>query len=365
MCEVKKVIFLYIFILIVSLFCVIYGGNLFVDSSIKLAKRTKIPMIIIGATIVSIATTLPELIVTIISSSSANYELAVGNALGSIIANTALICGLSIAIIPIMIKDGSSMLKYVLVLISFLALSLFSIDCSVSLWEACILFLLFIVFMLVNTLESVYQHKKEKQFSSPDPNKVKFSDETVNKDINNKDVNQTNLTNETSSPVIEKRSDKLYFIIIMFIIGAALIGGGAYGLVQSATEICTIIGLSEQFVGLTIVGLGTSLPELATTIVAIRKKNSALGYGNIIGANIINATLLIGVSGFFANKNGLPLTPLTLYVSVPVMVFVTLIMILPMMIKKRTYRWQGITLLTTFVLYYIYLIVMTCLGYTV
>ena len=144
-----------------------------------------------------------------------------------------------------------------------------------------------------------------------------------------------------------------------------MIALGAYSLVESAKYISSAIGISEALVGLTIVAIGTSLPELITTITSIKKKNSELGYGNIIGANIINLTLLMGTSGLVSGVNGLPISFWTYCVSIPLTCILSLLFVLPLMFKNRSYRWQGITLLIVYGLYLAFLISMTLCGITI
>ena len=166
---------------------------------------------------------------------------------------------------------------------------------------------------------------------------------------------------EKTPPVKEKLSK----LLIFFAIGAGMVAAGAFGLVESATAIATSMHISEAVIGLTIVAIGTSLPELVTTITSLKKKSSSLGYGNVIGANILNITLIIGTSACISGSNGLPINFWTLVVSIPVALIVNVIFLLPMILKQRTFRWQGITLLSIYVAYIAFLIIMTMNGITV
>ena len=139
-------------------------------------------------------------------------------------------------------------------------------------------------------------------------------------------------------------------------LGAGAIGGGAYLLVDKVEYFSKLIGVSEQFIGLTIVAIGTSLPELITTINAIKQDSPYLAVGNIIGSNILNLSLILGVSRLVASKSIMPITRETAFVSLPVLFILTLIMVLPILFKKKTYRWQGIVLLAFYFLYIIWLI---------
>ena len=164
---------------------------------------------------------------------------------------------------------------------------------------------------------------------------------------------------------LSQKFPKLYITLLFFILGAGMIALGAFALVESAKYISATIGISEALIGLTIVAVGTSLPELITTITSIKKKNSELGYGNIIGANIINLTLLIGTSGLVSGSSGLPISFWTYAVSIPLVCALSLIFVLPLMFKNRSYRTQGIILLTIYALYMAFLITMTLCGITI
>lgn len=336
---------LYILLFAGALCLCIFGGNIFVDSATKFAKKLRIPLIIIGATIVSVATTLPELIVSIVSSSQGSFTLAVGNAVGSVICNTALITGLSIAFLPVIMKEKTSIAKYLILLTSLVLLIIFGFSVSgnyaITKFEAIIFFLLFIAFMVTSILDAKRQQKLE--------------------DNENSEANNTQDTNIETNIV----TDKWWKIIIFFILGAATIALGATLMVESAKKIAYIMHISEAFVGLTIVAIGTSLPELVTTIIAIRKKTSELGYGNIIGANILNATLLIGSAGMIAWNSGLAISKWTYILSIPLALILNLIFVLPLIIKNRSYRWQGIVLLTLYVGYVAFLIIMSSMGLSV
>lgn len=340
--------FLYVLAFVFGLLFVIYGGDIFIDSSIALAKKSKIPTIIIGATIVSIATTMPELIVSLISAAQGAYGLSVGNAVGSVICNTALIGGLSMTILPTIIKEKTPSLKYFILIFASVLLLLCGFDESgnytIAWYESLVLLILFVLFMVFNIVDAYKQRKKKKAEESIDITIVDNLSVTENK---------------------EEKQPGFFKIIILFIVGAAMIALGSYALVQSSVYFANLIGINDSVIGLTILAVGTSLPELITTITAVKKKNSALGYGNIVGANIINLSLLIGSAGLVSGNGGLPINFYTLWVSIPVMIASSIIFTLPLIFKNKSSRWQGITLLSIYLLYFVFLIVMTCFGFVV
>lgn len=340
---------------IVSLILVIKGGDIFVDSASKIATKSKIPPMIIGATIVSVTTTLPELIVSSIASIKGSFDLAIGNAIGSIICNTSLICAISLMFMPTILKQKQSNFKNYMLLFVIALCAVFSIGIEdgqvagqINLFEGLMLLVMFAVFMIANVTEA----KKDMK------NAV-----NIEIDINKKKETKVPEPKQNETEAIKE--EKYSKLITIFIIGAFMVGLGAYALVESATAIATSLHIPESVIGLTIVAIGTSLPELVTTITAIRKKNSTLGYGNIVGANILNVALILGVSSLISGSQGLPIGFWTLVVSIPVAFVSCAIFLIPLCIKQRTYRWQGFTLIAIYIAYMAFLTIMTIKGVAV
>lgn len=310
-------IFLAVIILIASFALIIWGGDLFVNSSVAIAKKLKVPTSIIGATLVSIGTTIPEILVTIFSITNQASDVAVGNAVGSVIFNGCVIGGILLATTILIIKDGWHF-DYLLLILALVASFVLGLSGKIGIVGSCFLLVIFVTFVTINIVNAV----------------------------KNKTEESVNETNQNNRP--------LWFYFLIFVIAAAMVGVGAYFMVEAAKYLAKLAGLSELFIGLTIVAFGTSLPELITTINSIRKKEPGLGLGNIIGANIINSTLLVGLTG--ALSGGLPIDIETMYVTLPVAIVSTLILLLPPLIKKKTYKWQGFALLGLYVVYYVFLI---------
>ena len=314
---------------IVGLILIVKGGDYFVTASVNIAKKSKIPSVIIGATIVSFATFLPEFIVSTVASIQGVFDLAIGNAVGSMIANTALICGLSIAFMPIGINRGS-VYKYLILIVGVLFLAISGINRQLDLFEAIVLLIVFIIFFVLSIVDAIKQMKISR-FQKEEKNDEKTCQISI------------------------------FWTIIYFIVGASAIAFGAMTLVNTATNISKFIGISDEFIGLTIVALGTSLPELTTTLIAIRKKECALGYGNIVGANILNLTLILGVTGLIA-KGGVPFSNETLFFTIPMLLVCIFLFLLPLLFKSKTYRWQGIGLLALYIVYVTILIISASLD---
>lgn len=305
-----------IVIIVISFSLIIWGGDKFVDSCIYYASKFKIPTPIVGATITSIGTTLPELLVTIFSGTHGASGVALGNALGSIIFNTCIIGGILIFCLNVKKKSESSTPAFLLVF-SVVIVSIMCFNQVLEIYECLILLALFAVFVFLNFMNA------KKQMAHP-----KSADTITSK--------------------------KIKLPLLFLILSALAIGTGAHFAVESATALAKLAGLSDTFIGLTIVSLGTSLPELITTLSAIRKKEAGLGLGNIIGSNIINCTLLCALSGLFAGS--LIISSQTLAIGIPFAMISVLILLIPYIKGKTSHKNQSIILFTLFAIYYALLI---------
>lgn len=316
-------IFLAVLLFIVGLLLVIKGGDWFVDGAIWIAKKTHIPSLIIGATVVSIGTTIPEICVSTISvikglsnpalQTSLN-EMAVGNAVGSMMCNTALILAIVLCIRPPLAEKNGFRSKAIYLTGATVLLIIFSVTGnSINVVEGSILLVLFVGFITMNVIEAIKIMKKG---------------------------NAAEVEGEE-----EEKPQKPYIMILKLIVGAAAIGFGANFLVDKGQFLAEKMGIPTQIIAITFVAIGTSLPELVTSITALRKKEANIGIGNIIGANIINSTLLLGLASVIGGKNGLPIDYVTRTVAIFVLLAITLILVIPPFIKQKTYRWQGIVML--------------------
>lgn len=306
-------------VFIIGLILTIKGGDWFVDSASWFAEATGIPKFVVGATVVSFATTLPELLVSVRAASNGSAQLAIGNAIGSVTANTTLIMGVSLIAITAFVDRKSFGLKGGLFFAAIVGLTVLSISLSLPVWSAYILWAIFIVFMVSNVMEG----KK----TATDELSVQFDKKAVPAKVG------------------------------MFLLGTASIVFGAEFLVSSAKTIATGIGISETIIGFTVIALGTSLPELVTTLTAIRKKESSLSVGNIIGANVIDTTLILPLCAVI-NGKPLPVEKINLVFDFPVCITACAIAVIPTLICGKFKKWQGIALLSVYGVYMAMLIMM-------
>ena len=308
-----------VLLFIVGLVLLIKGGDWFVDGATGIAHRFHVPELLIGATVVSIGTTLPEVMVSASSAVSGHGEIAYGNAIGSIICNTSLVAALTIAVKPAPVTRKAlkiPVLFFFTAAVFYSAVAVFS--GTFSRLTGAILLLLFLVYMTLTIRQAFREKDTPAEPSAP----------------------------EEGDPV----DAPLWKDLVLLVIGAALIAFGARLLVDNGTIIAKELGVPESVIGLTIVALGTSLPELVTAITSLAKGHGALSLGNIIGANLFNLVLVSGISTVLAPFD-IPSGKLlaghnaSLVVDTPVMLAVMLIMTVPALLRGKLYRWQGILLL--------------------
>jgi len=300
----------------VGLVALIKGGDWFVDGAAGIARRFRLPDIIVGATVVSIGTTLPEVMVSATGALNGQGSMAYGNAIGSIICNTALIAAISVAVNPGKVNTKTMKMP---VIFFFASAAIYCVAAYV-LGEfprglGIIMLAIFVIYMLITIRQG---------FKNPDQ------------------------IPDDEEPEVVNRS--LLMELVLLVVGAALIAVGADLLVDNGTIIAKELGVPETVIALTFVALGTSLPELVTTITSLRKGHASLGIGNVIGANIFNLVLVSGVAVTLAPfevpvGNTLFGINSSLILDIPLMVAVMALLTLPALLSKKLSRWQGITLL--------------------
>lgn len=303
------------FLFVLGLVLIIKGGDFFVDAAVWIAEAFHIPKFIIGATVVSFATTLPELLVSLIGTLEGSLGLAIGNAVGSVNGNLGLILGLSLVCLPAVIQRRQFALKGVLMILAAGMLWFFSRSGALGRAGSIAMLGLFAAFLWLN-LRQARQSVSGAEDTDP-----------VRKD----------------RPYVMKMIAKFLLGVLGIVIGAQL-------LVNHGSAIARLLGVPESVIGVTLVAVGTSLPELVTTLTAIRKKQSELSIGNIIGANIIDLTVILPVCALVSGGS-LPILTQTLRLDLPVCIGLSLLAILPSAFTRRFSRAQGILLLACYALY--------------
>lgn len=305
--------------ILVGIVLVLWGADRLTDGAVAVAEKMKMPQIVIGLTIVAMGTSMPEFCVSLVSALKGTTDLAVGNIVGSNIFNTLLIVGVSAWVAPMTILKSTVRKDIPFALFASVILLIMCLDGNISRLDAGILFVLFLVFMYV-TLKGA---------------KTKDDDTTTKAD----------------SIEDNKKPMATWLSIVWIIVGLACLIGGSNLFVEGATKVAEHIGVSEAVIGLTIVAGGTSLPELATSVVSARKGNSGIAIGNVLGSNVFNILAILGVTGVITPMHLQGITMLDL----SMMVFSTLLVWLFSFTKYKIARWEGIVLTIVFIGYMVVL----------
>lgn len=308
---------LVILLFVVGLVLIIKGGDWFVDSAVFIANLTGIPKFIIGATIVSVATTLPELTVSVTGVIDGELDLAVGNAVGSVTANIGLIMGISLVCMPAVIKRSQFWLKGVLMSAAALLLWILCKDGTLHMLPSFALFVLLAVYVWDNIRDA------------------------------------KNDVGSDERELVDKK--ELPQQLVMFVVGVAAIVVGSKLLIEYGSEIALLLGVPSAIIGVTMVAIGTSLPELITTLTAIRKRESSMSIGNIIGANIIDLAMILPICSVVSDGK-LTIAEQSYALDMPMCFAMTVIAVLPSLIKGKLYRWQGILMLALYAVYVVILV---------
>ena len=290
-----------------GLVCIIKGGDLFVDAAGWIAEASGIPKFIIGATIVSFATTLPEMLVSVFAALEGNADIAVGNAVGSVTANTGLIMCLSLVCMTCLMERRQFGVKACLLLAAILSLFGFTRDGRLSVAEGLLVLVIFAGFLAESLISARREQGTERKAEGERP---AVSGKTVAGNI------------------------------VKFVLGAAGIVLGAQLLIDNGSAIASLLGVPDAIVAATMIAIGTSLPELVTTLTAIRKKESSLSVGNIIGANIMDLTLILPLCSLILGKP-LPVQSQGMLLDIPACLVICAAVLVPALWKGKFQRWMG------------------------
>ena len=309
-----------------GLVCIIKGGDLFVDAAGWIAEASGIPKFIIGATIVSFATTLPEMLVSVFAALEGNADIAVGNAVGSVTANTGLIMCLSLVCMTCLMERRQFGVKACLLLAAILSLFGFTRDGRLSVAEGLLVLVIFAGFLA----ESLISARREQG---------------------------TELKEDEERPAVSGKT--VAGNIVKFVLGAAGIVLGAQLLIDNGSAIASLLGVPDAIIAATMIAIGTSLPELVTTLTAIKKKQATLSVGNIIGANIMDLTLILPLCALIQGKP-LAVERQGMLLDIPACLIISAAALVPALVGGKFRRWIGFLVGG---LYVAYLVVMfTCFG---
>lgn len=308
-----------------GLIMLVGGAHYLVKGTSGLASRLGIPAIVIGVTVVAFATSSPEIAVSLDAISSGKAELALGNVIGSNILNILLIVGVSAIIVPIKIQHRIIWQDIpIMISVTFLVY-LLALDQELDMWDGIILLALFAGFVGFQVYETFNMQREPQQAEQPDDN---------------------------------VKGQPVWLQIFYTIGGLLLLIFGAQWLVESAVIMAKNWGMSELIIGLTIIALGTSLPELATSVVAAWKGESDIAVGNVVGSNIFNLLLVLGISAVFAT-GGLQVSKAALALDLPFLLAVSIACLPILFTGHEIARWEGYLFIAYYAIYTIYLILNT------
>lgn len=298
-----------ILFIIVGIAAVLWGADRLTDGSVAVAQRMNIPQIVIGLTVVAMGTSMPEFFVSLTSALKGTADLAVGNIVGSNVFNTLVIVGVTAMVAPMNISRHTVERDLPFSMLASAMLLIFGLDNMVGRWESAILFMAFLLFMA-------------------------YTLRTASKGTNEAEQAPT----KTMNP---------WMAALWIVIGLVCLVVGSNIFVSGATELARMWGVSEAVIGLTIVAGGTSLPELATSIVAAKKGQSAIAIGNVIGSNVFNVFMILGATGLIKpmQTQGITLVDLSLLLISAVLLW------LFSFTRYKVERWEGGVLVLVFAAY--------------
>ena len=288
------------------------GADWFVDGASGIAVKLRIPQLVIGLTIVAMGTSAPEAAVSISAALKGSADITIGNIVGSNILNILIILGLASAIVPIAVAISTIRVDIPFMLLITGVLLALGWDATITLIDGLIMLLLFAAYLGY----MLYMAKKGGEEGE------------------------------------EIRDMNLWQALLYTVIGLVLIVWGADVAVDAATSLARIFGLSERFIGLTVVALGTSLPELVTSVTAARKGNADIAIGNIVGSNIFNILCVVGLSAMIVP---VPFTP-NFRIDTIVAISAGVMLLLCSLRQKKLVRWHGIAMLLGYGIYFLYLL---------
>ncbi len=308
-----EIVWAQILLLILGIVVVLKSADWLTNGAVGLATRLEIPQIVIGLTIVAIGTSMPEFFVSTVSAIKGTPDLAVGNIVGSNIFNVLLIVGVAAIVAPITIQRATVRRDIPIAIVASVMLAIMMFDDIMSRLDALILFIAFIAFIWITLRDS---------------KKVSHEGSSSNETIGAK---------------------KSVFLIVIGLVGLVL---GSNVFVDNASSLAHAWGISDAIIGLTIVAGGTSLPELATSAVAAKKGDSGIAIGNVLGSNVFNILMILGLTGLISPMHIQNIT----YVDMAVMVISMILFWLFSFTKLRVDRWEGCVLIACFIGYITWLV---------
>ena len=299
--------------ILIGVVVVLWGADRLTEGAVGVAERLRIPQFVIGLTIVAIGTSMPEFCVSLVSALKGTADLAVGNVVGSNIFNSLLIVGITAMVAPMTILKSTVRLDIPFALLASVMLAAFCYDGELTRLDAGILFGLFLVFMFITLQHAKRGEKKEESEENEDAKE-------------------------------RERTMAVWKMVALILVGLACLVLGSNVFVDGATKVAAALGVSDAVIGLTVVAMGTSMPELATSVVAARKGNSGIAIGNVLGSNVFNILLVIGLTGVI---NPMHIQGIT-WIDLSMLILSMVLLLLFSYTKYTIARWEGAVLTILF-----------------
>lgn len=348
-----------IVLLVLGVIIVLKGADWLTDGAVNIATRFGVSQMVIGLTIVAMGTSMPEFCVSMVSALKGTPDLAVGNVVGSNTLNTLLIVGCSALVAPIMVKRSSVKRDIPFAVVASLLMLLFCLDGAIGRVDAAVLFAGFCLFMFV-TLK--YAKTTEGPAASVATNGAATAtaiSEASTSQASSSEASSSETSapeassSETSAPESSQASGtSMLKAVVMLVVGLLCLIAGSNMFVDNASFVASSLGVSDAVIGLTIVAGGTSLPELATSMVSAKKGNSDIAIGNVIGSNVFNILMIIGITGLVKPMHIAGITTLDLFMMLASM-------LLMWFFCRTTYkvkRWEGAVLTIVYLAYLTWLV---------
>ena len=330
--------------LLIGFVFLVKGADWFVDGAAGIAEKLRVPTLIVGLTIVSFGTSAPELATSIISATQGSGDIAIGNVLGSNITNILLILGLAAVICPLTVQKSALKFDFpVLLVTSVLVILLGAFDGEIGMLDGWIMFILSLAYMGFLVWYAVRESKQQQKLEGFDTShEIAIFEEGGEREPKTK-----------FGAWYEKMKEYGWFLVTITFVGLALVVAGAlFGVIPAAKVIAFELGIPENVIGLTVVAVGTSLPELVTCVVAAKKGETDIAVGDIVGSNVFNVLRTLGLSAAI-----IPLTFSSSFIVDGVIALgaAALLAVFGYLKGHKVKRWGGIVMLASFAAYYVYL----------
>lgn len=343
-----------IVLLVLGVIIVLKGADWLTDGAVNIATRFGVSQMVIGLTIVAMGTSMPEFCVSMVSALKGTPDLAVGNVVGSNTLNTLLIVGCSALVAPIMVKRSSVKRDIPFAVVASLLMLIFCLDGAIGRVDAAVLFAGFCLFMFVTLKYAKTTEEPAAAVATSGAATATAISEASSSETSSSEASSSETSDHeaSSSEASQASGTSMLKAVVMLVVGLLCLIAGSNMFVDNASFVASSLGVSDAVIGLTIVAGGTSLPELATSMVSAKKGNSDIAIGNVIGSNVFNILMIIGITGLVKPMHIAGITTLDLFMMLASM-------LLMWFFCRTTYkvkRWEGAVLTIVYLAYLTWLV---------